>query len=45
MEHLVKTMAPPIGGILLGELKDWETKGVNKVMCSFPQRYPNVTRP
>ena len=37
MEHLVKTMAPPIAGKLLRELKDWETKGIKKVidMCIF----------
>ena len=47
MEQLVRTMAPPIAGKRLGELKDWETKGIKKVtdMCAFLPRYPNVIQP
>ena len=37
MEQLVRTMAPPVAGKLLGELKDWETKGIKIVtdICTF----------
>ena len=39
MEQLVRTMGLPTAGKLLGELKDWETKGKVPDIYTFLQRY------